>query len=108
MLSPCAGNVVSTRNDVPDNPPGNPDRQATSGNFVIAHCAGVEILLAHFRRGSIVVAAGEPVGLRQPLGQVGNSGYTLEPHLHIGATRDGVASALTFDGRALSVNSTVN
>lgn len=107
VLSPCGGTVDSARNDVPDFPPGNPDTKNASGNFVIVRCAGVEILLAHMRRGSVTVAAGAPVTRGQPLGQVGNSGYTLEPHLHIGATRRGVPTNLTFDGRTLSVNSTV-
>ncbi|WP_051967477.1 M23 family metallopeptidase [Kitasatospora mediocidica] len=55
--------------------------------------APVEILLAHLRLGSVRVRAGDVVVAGQPLGRVGNSGNTSEPHLHIHAiarTAEGV------------------
>jgi murein DD-endopeptidase MepM/ murein hydrolase activator NlpD len=47
------------------------------------------------------------VRLGQAIGKVGNSGYSMEPHLHIGAKRGGREAGLLFDGRQLSVNSRV-
>lgn len=44
-------------------------------------------LIAHLRPGSVVVAVGDQVKAGQLLGQVGNSGNSIEPHLHIGAVR---------------------
>lgn len=107
VFSPCGGKVTAVRDGMPDNPPGSPDTRGASGNFVIVECAGVEILMAHLKRGSVVVGAGEAVALKQPLGNVGNSGHSLEPHLHVGATRRGVERGLIFDGEWLSANSLV-
>jgi hypothetical protein len=33
-----------------------------------------------------------------------NAGHTLEPHLHVGAKRNGAEIGLVFDGRWLSMN----
>ena len=78
-----------------------------NGNHVVLRCGDVEVLLAHMRQGSVVVSAGEPVKLGQAIGKVGNSGYSMEPHLHIGAKRGGREVGLVFDNRQLSVNSLV-
>jgi hypothetical protein len=67
----------------------------------------VAILMAHLMRGSTRVAVGEIVSSGQPLASVGNSGNTLEPHLHVGASRAGVELGLVFNGRQLSLNSVV-
>lgn len=52
------------------------------GNHVILDCGGVFPLYAHLRRGSLQVRAGQTVAAGQPLGAVGNSGSSLQPHLH--------------------------
>jgi murein DD-endopeptidase MepM/ murein hydrolase activator NlpD len=52
------------------------------------------VLLAHMRRGSVQVAGGERVSVGDPLGRVGNSGNTDEPHLHISAQRRRPGQAL--------------
>ncbi|GAB2866350.1 M23 family metallopeptidase [Actinocorallia aurea] len=53
------------------------------GNHVIVdHGGGVHSAYAHLRRGSVKVRAGDRVRTGQPLGEVGNSGNTTEPHLH--------------------------
>ena len=67
----------------------------------------VEVFMAHLMQGSATVAAGKTVTSKQPLGRVGNSGYTLEPHLHIGAKKNSAEVGLMFDGRWLSMNSVV-
>ncbi len=102
--SPCAGTVASVHGDFPDNAPGNVSPHA---NYVVIKCGDVDIILVHLLRGSIVVAPGERIELGQPLAKVGNSGYTLEPHLHVGATRRREEIGITFGGRFLSINSVV-
>lgn len=65
-----------------------PPRQGSAfekfgGNYVILRCAdGVYPLLAHLRRGSLMVKAGDSVKAGQQLGVVGNSGSSIQPHLH--------------------------
>jgi hypothetical protein len=78
------------------------------GREVVSPCEGIEILLAHFMPGSVLVKAGDSVATGEPLGRVGNSGNSSEPHLHIHAVRTGTGGALegeavplTFGGRFL-------
>ena len=107
VYSLCAGTVAAAQGRRPDHPPGESDPGHVNGNHVVLRCGDVEILLAHMRQGSVVVSAGEAVKLGQAIGKVGNSGYSMEPHLHIGAKRGGREVGLVFDNRQLSVNSVV-
>jgi hypothetical protein len=106
VYSPCAGIVLAVQDTLADNPPGAPDTEHPA-NHVTVKCEEVEIFMAHLMQGSARVAAGKTVTLQQPLGRVGNSGNTLEPHLHIGAKKNGAEMGLMFDGRWLPMNSVV-
>lgn len=70
-------------------------------------CAETDIFMAHLKQGSIEVAPGEVVSVGQSLAEIGNSGNTLEPHLHIGATKEGIGMGLRSNGRSLSINSVI-
>ncbi|NOX75926.1 MAG: M23 family metallopeptidase [Gammaproteobacteria bacterium] len=53
------------------------------GNYVVLESLeGVFALFAHLRQGSVVVSEGDNIEGRELLGQVGNSGNTIQPHLH--------------------------
>lgn len=52
-------------------------------HVVIDHEDGTYSAFAHLRRGSLRVAVGERVLAGQQLGEVGNSGNSSEPHLHV-------------------------
>jgi len=106
VYSPCEGIVLAVQDTLADNPPGAPDT-GHPANHVTVKCGEVEIFMAHLMQGSATVATGKTVTLRQPVGRVGNSGNTLEPHLHIGAKKNGAEMGLVFDGRWLSMNSVV-
>jgi murein DD-endopeptidase MepM/ murein hydrolase activator NlpD len=84
ILAPAAGIVVAAADDVEDNPPGRPDTAGLSvGNYVVIdHGDGEYSLLAHLRRGSVRVRAGERVAAGQAVGACGNSGNSNGPHLH--------------------------
>ena len=107
VYSPCEGTILARQDGLPDRRPGEARLSEGSGNHVIVKCGDVEILLAHLRRASVLVSAGDAVGVGQAIGKVGNSGYSMEPHLHIGAKRGGREAGLLFDNRQLSVNSIV-
>lgn len=107
LCSPCEGSVLSVRDGLPDNAPGRPDPAHPEGNCIVLKCGDAEVFMAHLKRGSIAVTVGEDVTTGQPLGNIGNSGNTLEPHLHISATKGGAETGLRFNGRKLSVNSVV-
>ncbi len=101
VVSPCEGTVVSVKDGWPDLPPPKTDRANAAGNHIVLSCNGMQIELAHFRQGSIEVRSRTHVSVGQHLGQVGNSGNSTEPHLHIHAVdpRTGAGIPVLFDGR---------
>jgi hypothetical protein len=106
--SPCDGLVARVRDGLPDNPPAHPDVANASGNHVVLRCGDAEIMLAHLQKGSIVVAPGVTVRSGALIGKVGNSGHSMEPHLHIDASKGTAARPLLFGGRFLSAGDTVS
>jgi hypothetical protein len=116
VYAPCEGVVVAVENDLPDLIPPKSDGENKAGNYVLLRrLDGVVVLLAHLRQGSVVVEPGERVDEGALLGEVGNSGNTSEPHLHVnaqqGVGRETVLDAdplpATFDGRWLARNDLV-
>jgi murein DD-endopeptidase MepM/ murein hydrolase activator NlpD len=56
---------------------------ALAGNFVmIDHGGGEYSLYAHLQTGSVKVKVGDAVRSGQPVGKLGSSGNSTEPHLH--------------------------
>jgi murein DD-endopeptidase MepM/ murein hydrolase activator NlpD len=93
IIAPADGIVVRLRTDRPDQPEGDvndPGYYAPEykdggdpGNFlVIDHGSSEFSMLAHFQAGSLLVKAGEHVHQGQPLGKLGHSGDTSDPHCH--------------------------
>lgn len=109
VVAPCAGRVIAAVDGLTDLPVPEMDRAHMAGNHVVLECGTVWILLAHLRRGSVRVAVGSAAVLGEPLGLVGNTGNTGEPHLHIHAQTPGTAAMpmggepvpVTFGGRYL-------
>ncbi|MCX3058622.1 M23 family metallopeptidase [Streptomyces beihaiensis] len=96
VLSPCDGTVTSAADTVQDQRPGTIRYQPPYGNHVFLDTGRETVKLAHLRPGSLTVATGDTVRRGQLLGEVGNTGNTTEPHLHIHAERDGVGLDLRF------------
>jgi hypothetical protein len=107
VLAPCDGDVVAVNDGLPDLPVPEKDRANLAGNFVLIACGEHHVALGHFRRGTIRVAVGERVETGMLLGEVGNSGNSDEPHLHIHVQKGTAADAplsgepvpLTLGGR---------
>lgn len=107
VISPCEGTVKAAVDGLPDLPPPARDKTNPAGNHVVLVCGNLEVELAHLRRGSIAVEAGKPIRAGDPLGEVGNSGNSTEPHLHIHAV-DAISGAgvqMSFDGIVPARNS---
>ncbi|GAB2733098.1 hypothetical protein GCM10010442_63230 [Kitasatospora kifunensis] len=95
VAAPCDGTVLAVLDGHADQPvlaspfePGPMLRQHIYGNHLLLRTDAAEdvvLVLAHLRAGSLRVAAGERVVVGQPLAEVGNSGNTTEPHLHLHA-----------------------
>ncbi|MFV8189290.1 M23 family metallopeptidase [Streptomyces spinosirectus] len=94
--SPCDGRVISAADTVQDQKPGEIRYQPPYGNHVFLDTGREIIKLAHLRPGSVTVTKGDTVHAGQLLGEVGNTGNTTEPHLHIHAERDGLGLDLEF------------
>ncbi len=85
VLAPCAGQVILAKGDRPDMQVPELDDGHPAGNYVLLRCNGIDILLGHFRQGSLRVAAGDVLVVGEQIAEVGNSGESSEPHLHIHA-----------------------
>jgi len=105
ISSPCDGVVIASRDAVPDLAPPNHTEKLPEGNYVELNCEGAQVFLAHMRRGSVRVTTGARVHTGDLLGNVGNSGNTTEPHLHIHAERNHIGVGIRIDGRWLVRNS---
>lgn len=86
LLAPADGIVTSIVDGLADQPIGSRDNEHQAGNHLVIEVSeGRYLLLAHLREGSIKVDVGDPVTAGQTIAQVGNSGNTIEPHVHIQA-----------------------
>lgn len=109
LYSPCTGTVKQAVGSLTDNIPPAVDWEHREGNHVAISCNGVEVTLLHMKAGSLKVSNGDTVTAGQPIGMVGNSGYSDEPHLHIQVnTEDGHPMPIEFNGRFLSTNDVYN
>ena len=82
IVAVADGKVLAARDDLPDSAPGQGRGEA---NFVeIDHRNGEVSRIVHLRPGSLRVEPGDRVWVGQPLAEVGNSGDSDTPHLHIG------------------------
>jgi Peptidase family M23 len=109
VLAPCAGKIVQAIDGLPDMMIPKTDLANRAGNHVILRCGDIDVLLAHFRPQSLSVQTGTDIKVGDRLAEVGNSGVSDEPHLHIHAQRPGSAVApfagdplpMRFNGRFL-------
>jgi hypothetical protein len=83
IQSAAAGQVVAVVTDQPDLEIGTQDPLHPGGNYVVVrHGPGLFSFYAHMMQASATVSVGDRVSRGQALGRVGNSGNTIQPHLH--------------------------
>lgn len=86
LLAPADGIVTSVVDGLADQTIGSMDRENVAGNHVVINISGGRyVLLAHIRQGTIKVAVGDRVLAGEAIAEVGNSGGSTEPHIHIQA-----------------------
>lgn len=101
VCSPCDGVAEEARDGVPDRHYTNLLRDLMSvlrlrksefvrgdlapfaGNHVIIRCKEAYVLIAHLREGTVRPQAGMKIKAGEMIGEVGNSGASLAPHLHL-------------------------
>lgn len=102
VIAPCAGRVMVAVDGFPDMRVPEADTVNLGGNHVFLRCGAVDIVLGHFRKGSLVVHVGQVLATGDKIAEVGNSGNTSEPHLHIHAQMPGTA-AQPFSGEPIPI-----
>lgn len=103
----AAGTVKGVRDEMPDISIRDPAAPALEGKdcgngVLIDHGEGWQTQYCHMKLGSILVAPGQAVEAGAVLGQVGLSGNTEFPHLHLAVRKDG-AELDPFDTEADAV-----
>lgn len=93
VVAPCDGKVIAAVDGLSDMPVPKTDEARLAGNHIILRCSGLDILLGHFREGSVHVAIGQSLKTGDAIAAVGNSGSSSEPHLHIHAQLPGTVIA---------------
>lgn len=85
IISPISGTVIAVYDSEDDIPPNTDEFATAAGNYVYIQIeeTGTYLLLNHLKKGSVTVDVGEKIDVGDPIGRVGNSGSTSEPHLHI-------------------------
>jgi hypothetical protein len=89
VLAVADGVVADVKNGLPDNQPNSPpvlpvSLDTIAGNHIALKLKdGRYVLYAHLKPGSIRVRKGQTVRAGEVLAQVGNSGQSDAPHLHI-------------------------
>lgn len=100
VLATADGTVRAMRDGVAEHLPGEamrfPEGQDCGNGLAIRHKNSWETQYCHLRKGSLVVAAGDTVKAGQKLGEIGMSGRTEFPHLHL-TVRQGGAVVDPFD-----------
>ncbi len=108
VFSPCDGLILRARDENPDNIPPSRERGPSNTNQLLIQNDSCYVFMGHLRYKGVFVTEGSYVKKGQPLALVGNSGFSLEPHLHIQAHRNtGKAEwyreeplHIEFDGRS--------
>ena len=88
LIAAADGTVVVARDGnadapPPDDPPPPPLAELPGNHVTLRIGPGIYLLYAHMKPGSVRVRVGEHVRRGEVLGQLGNSGASATPHLHM-------------------------
>lgn len=85
VISPVSGTIIDAYDGEEDVIPGTDKAKTMIGNYVYIRLDKTKtyIVMAHLKKGSLKVKKGEHVEEGTVMAEVGNSGNSSEPHLHI-------------------------
>lgn len=98
VLAPFDGVVERVKVNATTNQPGMPASEPTSA-IVFQRDDGVRVIYGHLD--DIRVAEGDTVEAGSVVGLCGNNGYSMHPHVHVGAWRDETPMQIRFDLAAM-------
>lgn len=97
VYAPCNGRVATVVDSLPDLTPPRRDTTNKAGNYALLRCStDAYVILAHLKQNSIVANEGASFVVGDLVGEVGNSGNSWEPHLHISA-QEGAGTSTLMD-----------
>lgn len=115
LFAPMEGTILKVINDIPDNQPFSGNYPYNTGNTVVIKNGNYFFLLGHLKKGSIAVKEGDLVQKNDLIGNVGNSGFSERPHLHVQLMKNdtdeywkGVGVCIRYKGENLYKNKVVN
>ncbi|MCX8131015.1 MAG: M23 family metallopeptidase [Clostridia bacterium] len=101
VYSPCSGEVYHVDDGYKDMPASTKKHYSDTGNGIVIKHNNIYVMMWHLKQNSITVKVGEQVKEGQLIGQVGNSGHSSTPHLHIQASKEdwlhGTSVPILFD-----------
>jgi Peptidase family M23 len=90
VLAPADGQAVMVEDGFQDNLPGRPTRDSPRGNMVwLSHGNGEFSVMDHLKQNSVRVKKGDKVKQGDVVGECGNSGPSLVPHIHFAFQNSG-------------------
>ncbi len=86
VLAPVDGEIVEFAAGVPDNTPGDVNYDSPMGNYVVIEVEpGEYVYLTNLKQDTVTPRPGQKVTSGQKIGECGNSGWSLTPHVHLRA-----------------------
>ncbi|WP_158538644.1 M23 family metallopeptidase [Chitinophaga skermanii] len=116
IYSPCEGVITRAVSENPDNIPPNMNRGPKNTNMVVIETTTYNVFMGHIRQDCVFVKEGDHVKEGDPIGCVGNSGFSTEPHLHIQVHQKeggqpwyrGKPLYIHFDGKGYLLNEVIH
>lgn len=115
LHAPMEGILLKVINEIPDNNPFSGNYPYNTGNSIVIKNENYFFLLGHLKKGSIVVTEGDFVQKGDFVGNVGNSGFSERPHLHMQLMKSdtddywkGTGICIQYRGKNLYKNRLIN
>lgn len=121
LYSPTEGIVLDIVDSIADNRPGRIEvpEGVVHGNYILIQSIedSFRVFIPHLQPKSAMVKVGQKLKRGKAFALLGNSGFSVEPHLHMQAIKDypkdykdptdGTSVPMLFDNKFLSINETI-
>jgi murein DD-endopeptidase MepM/ murein hydrolase activator NlpD len=101
VYSPIDGEVIQVRDEYDDHSAHSGKYPSGLGNMVVIKKDDYYVLLGHLKKNKTVVVEGQRIKAGELVGNIGMTGYTPRPHLHMHVSRS--ATGDFWEGRGIPV-----